>query len=174
MRAKSYQAILILVALMLFSMVMVSHAAAMRYIGQINWTGEQTEDEDGPVTPVTFQMTVGISQMGGPYYIVQGMVNLPSGAPIILSGGGQIVGSDLLLTMTCCRDDVSVSWFSGSSLYVKVDKTSLNGIFKVIHNNFNTSSHIFNPSYTAGNLTTSNPIPLTAGAPPLSLLLQDQ
>jgi hypothetical protein len=174
MRVTSCRAILILVALMLFSVVMVSHAAAMRYIGQITWTAEQTEDETGPITPVTFPMTVGISQMGGPYYIVQGIVNLPSGAPVILSGGGQIVGSDLVLTMTCCRDDVSVSWFSGSSLYAKVDKTSLNGIFKVINNNFNTSSHSFDSSYVAGNLTTSTPISLTAGAPSLILLLLDQ
>jgi len=76
--------------------------------------------------------------------------------------------------MSSCRDDVSGSWFAGSTVYVKVDKNSLIGIFKVINNNFNTSSHTFNQSYVAGNLTTSTPIPLAAGAPPLSLLLDDQ
>ncbi len=136
MRAKSYQAILTLVALMLFSVVMVSHAAAMRYIGQITWTAEQTEDETGQITPVDFPMTVGIRSNGRfLLYCPRNSQRPPSGIPVILSGGGQIIDSDLLLTMSGSRNNVP--WVEGASVYVKVNKTSLNGTFKVISNNFN-------------------------------------
>jgi hypothetical protein len=171
MKAKSRKFILVLTSVIMSSLIMVSHATAMRYIGQVTWTATQTQNESGPITPINFPITVGISQMGGSYYIVQGIVNLPSGAPVIISGGGQIVDSDLVLTMSGFRDDVP--WVAGSSVYVKVNKTSLNGILKVINNNFNPSTHMFNSSYVAGTLATSKPIPLTAGTPPLSILLNE-
>jgi hypothetical protein len=172
MRAKILEGILLLVTFMVFSLITVSHASAMRYIGQISWTATLTEDESGPITPVDFPITVGISQMGGSYYIAQGIATAPpSGAPVILSGGGQIVDSDLVLTMSGFRNNVP--WVESSSLYVKVNQTSLNGIFQVISNNFNPSTHMFNSSYVAGTLATSTPIPLTTGTPPLSLLLDE-
>ena len=89
MRAKSWKVILVLTSVILSSLLMVSHASAMRYHGQVSWTATQTEDEKGPITPVTFPITVGISQMGGSYYIAQGIANLPTGAPAIISGGGR-------------------------------------------------------------------------------------
>jgi hypothetical protein len=176
MRTKSWRFILVLAMAALFGLGMtVSQAAEIKYLGEVTWTATITEKTEGQTSEEPpFSITVGITQLGASYsgtsyYIVQGTVNLPDDPLVILSGGGRNIGNDLVFSLTGAQD--GSNWFGGSILYVKVDKTSFNGSFKVITNEFDKISRGFEPDYVAGDLVTAAPLPSASSTSPLGLLL---
>ena len=133
-----------------------------QYKGELTWSYHRTESASGSVN-VYYTIKVGISYVGGSYYIVQGKVDMPAEPgekPLIISGSAILEGSNLMITM-----HGSQPWTDGmkstSIFYANVDKTTFNGTAWGNTNAFDTINREMYYDYSAGTLNlTSAPIPL--------------
>jgi len=144
----------------------VSPLAASQYLGEVSWAFHQTysyppNEGDGTII-------AGISRVGGSYYEIQGQIN---GAT--LSGGGVLVGSNLILSGTMTEEETGTTTFHGSMIFrMVIDKSSFGGTFRFSNYCFSTPDNQWGQSYTGGTLTViGNPIPLVPNSQPSSLLL---
>jgi hypothetical protein len=166
----------------------VAPVQASQYLGEVTWNGIDDEAH-------TFTVKGGISRVGGSYYEIQGQVlNTPEGLGIF-SGGGVLVGDNVIFAVTLTLETKSIL-----IMQVTINKTTNNGTFWVRDaylylphgdERLNSWSDPFPESYipnytlksslwglgsppTTGTLTvSSNPIPLAASiAGQLPLLLQ--
>jgi hypothetical protein len=75
-------------------------AEAQVFIGEVCWTVQHASDP-----PVLARM--GVTNMGGPYYILQGYVTgVPQGVPILF-GSGIFNGGNLYLELTATMEETS-------------------------------------------------------------------
>ena len=153
---------------------------AAQYLGETTWTISKTQNEHGEVSPPqTKTLTGAITRMGGPYYTMQGYVDLAPDGPFIVSGGGVLIGSMLYLTLSVSQQHAAPNTSSDTAvMHVELNQAALTGSFFIVWHAFDTSTAglnpIFNSYFTAGTLTRSGPtISLTPGVP-LSLLLLEQ
>jgi len=97
----------------------VAPLQASQYLGEVTWNGL---DDEG----FAFTVKAGISRVGGSYYEIQGQVlNTPEGLGIF-SGGGVLVGDNVIcsLTLTLASKSVLI-------MQVTINKTTNNGTFWV-------------------------------------------
>jgi hypothetical protein len=149
-----------------------------QYLGQSTWTFSITLRESGPVSE-SASMTGAITRMGGTYYSFQGYVSLPDDGPIILAGGGVLVGDILYLNLTCTQKHTENDWRDTEIIHLELDKSTLNGTFYSVGQDFDESTagttQDFDSRFQAGTLTrTGSPIVLTQSLMgPTSLLLME-
>jgi hypothetical protein len=116
MRVKSFSISILAAAAFLIMGLGVSSLEASQYLGEVIWNGQ---DSDGGA----FTMKAGLSRVGDSYYEIQGQ-KIDS-AVSIFSGGGVLVGSNLILTVTQTPTDKQ----RFGVLQITIDKTTCNGTF---------------------------------------------
>lgn len=90
---------------------------ASQYLGEATWNGL---DEHG----FAFTVKAGISRVGGSYYEIQGQVpNTPEGLGIF-SGGGVLVGDNVIFAVT-----LTLASKSSLIMQITINKTTNNGTF---------------------------------------------
>ena len=143
---------------------------AAQYLGETIWTVSLTQDEYGPKSQ-THTMTGAITRAGGAYYTMQGYTIVPGDEPLILSGGGVLIGETLYLNLTSSllHTDSPEDWRDSGVVQIQINKTTLNGTFYAVYHNFKLSSTgpspIFGSGFAAGTVTRTGPaINLTPGA----------
>jgi hypothetical protein len=136
---------------------------ASQYLGEVTWTAQKTMDSHGS-TSGTFTIKAGLSHMGGSYYSIQGYGDLSSNPALIFSGGGMIVGDNLILTVNGSAENMAAQGCCYNNTFTfqfKVNKDSFNGTFFGLGKGFNTNNLTLGEEFAAGTLTlVGNPIPL--------------
>jgi hypothetical protein len=152
--------------------VLAHPAAASQFMGEYTWTIHQTLSEDGPMDE-TYTMIIGLSKVSGTYYQAQGRIIIPpSTLFMILSGGGLMVGDNLLFSFHYVRYPSDPDRSEGM-VYFQINKTTGNGTFYHLGTNFDTAHGTFNNSFGSGEVTISGKVPVfatSASAFPLLLL----
>jgi len=153
--------------------------AAPQYLGQSTWTISLTQNEDGPASG-SATVTAAITRMGGTYYTMQGCIILPDDGPVILAGGGVLIGETLYLNLIATQSHTGSTWRDTGVWQVQLNKTTINGTFYEVGHDFLTSSsgpsRNFGNHFNMGTITlTGTPIVLSSAlAGPTSLLLMDE
>ena len=167
--------IVLLAGLMLVLTTPIWGEAAPQFLGETSWTVTQSQSQSGSIVPPkTFTVTGGITRQGGSYYSFQGYTLVASAEPLIISGGGVLIGNTVYFTLTG-----SQKYNPGRMsevLQAKVDKNTLTGTYYSVQFDFDTSTIGPNPFlafyYVAGSMDrTGPPINLTPSAGAASLLL---
>jgi hypothetical protein len=149
-----------------------SPAAAFQYLGEYTWNVHETVSEDGLVDQ-NFTMTVGLSKVSSTYFQVQGRILKPPANTLfgIISGGGVLVGDDLLLTINYTL--IPAMEYATGQIYAQINKTTAAGTFYRIGGQFELPSS-FGQSFSSGDLTIVGKIPVLASAiSSLNLLLTE-
>jgi len=98
----------------------VAPLAASQYLGEVTWNGV---DSDGH----TITIKAGLSRVGGSYYEVQGQVPDAPGGRAIFSGGGVLVGSNLMLSVAMTQTQASGN--QTMVMQINIDKSTFAGNF---------------------------------------------
>jgi hypothetical protein len=188
MKARSF-AILrwVLVAVMILG-IGVAPLQASQYLGEITWDGQDAESH-------TFTVKAAISRVGGNYYEIQGQVpDSPEGLAIF-SGGGVLVGDNLICAVTMTlesqstvimqvtinkNDNNGTFWIRDASFYLPHGDERLNSWSDTLPTQYPGGGSIRSSLWELGNPPTtgtlkvrSNPIPLAPSiVGQLPLLLQ--
>lgn len=130
-----------------------TRAEAQTFLGEFCWQMTGTENESGPIPPETALARMGVTYLGGSYYLLQGIANSADG-PVILNGTGIFYGSQVLMTLTLSQDHTPFDhWRDGSTVQVTLDASSLSGTFWDVGSSFNPTTRTFGPMYSAGTAT---------------------
>lgn len=140
------------VVLVAFFLFHAPDAIAQSYMGNFCWNVTVTEEEPGPVTPMTFLARFDVMHMGGVSYALQGAAFRPGENPLILAGAAVIIGSDLYMNLTLTTTKAGAERDTGV-MQVKLALSGLNGTFYLVANNFHPSTVTFGPNYNSGTLT---------------------
>jgi hypothetical protein len=138
-----------------------------QYLGESTWTSSVTYNKHGTASG-SFSMTGAITRMGGTYYTMQGYTILPNDGPLILAGGGVLIGETLYLNLTVAQQHTDNSWRDTGVLHLQLNKTTLNGTFYDVGHDFDTDSigpsPVFDSRFETGTVTlTGPPISLEPG-----------
>jgi hypothetical protein len=182
MKAKSWS--VLMAASFLVMGLTFSPLAASEYLGEVTWNGVDNAQH-------TFTVKAGISKVGGSYYEVQGQIlNPPGGGPAIFSGGGVLVGTNLILTaamtmksgnqtmvMQITIDQSTFSgnfWFVNGFTYIPKGDPQLSSISEPLpsgdqlHAGYQVISQLGgglgNPTVTGSLTCTSTPFPLASSS----------
>ncbi len=154
---------------------------APQYLGETTWTISITMTEHGTVSE-SAPLTGAIIHMGGAYYMMQGYVDPPDDGPVVLAGGGVLIGNVLYFSLTCTQQHTAGDWRDTEIIQVQLNKTTLNGNFYGVGHDFELgsvgASPVFDSRYSSGTLTLSGaPIILSSTVPTVgpavSLLLSE-
>jgi hypothetical protein len=149
-----------------------SPAAAFQFLGEYTWNVHETMSEEGPVDK-NYTMTVGLSKISSTYFQVQGRILIPPANTLfaIISGGGVLVGDDLLLTLHYSL--IPTVDYATGQIHAQINKTTGGGTFYRIGEHFGPPSS-FGTDFSSGDLTIVGKIPvLTTTLAPLNLLLNE-
>ncbi len=149
-------------------------AQACAFVGEITWTMLINEDEGYPnPVPESYTMKAAISRVNNTYFSLQGVVLVPDDNPIVMSGGGVIVGDEFIITLNAGQQHTD-SWRDVFILHARVNRTTLNGPFFSVGISFEPAGHIFDNDSGAGTLTVvGTPPVLTTSLSFLPLLLDN-
>jgi hypothetical protein len=154
MRLKYFSVLMVTVAAVMIMVLGVAPIEASQYLGEVTWNAQGSGGN--------FTMKAAISRVAGSYYEIQGQAQDAYGIAVF-SGGGMLVGDNLILTVTGTPTDAQ----EAVVMQIKIDKSTNNGFFYTVKVggpiNSGTLTVIGNPI----NLATSNAIGSTM------LLLQD-
>ncbi len=151
MKVKSISVLMMAAVAFLIMGLSVSPLQASQYLGEIRWTGTNSEGE-------TITAKAAISRINGPYYEAQGQATTNSGETDILVGGGLLVGTQLQLTANV-TETTSGALKAVSIMRVTINQTTFNATFWQINSWYDGAN--FGANYVTGTLTcTSNPFPL--------------
>ena len=145
-------------------------ASPLSYLGKTTWSLSITADTVDPdMVGQTLTLTGGITKVGDNYYLFQGTMVYGSGL-IVLSGGGALVDSKLILSVN--RSVEFAEDRDNGVMHFTLNQSDLNGTVTEV-NNVYVPPNSFYQGYFAGTLTrTGSIIPLTSAlAGPLSLML---
>jgi hypothetical protein len=93
-KGKSLSIFMVAAAVFMILGLGVSSPEASTYLGEVTWRGT---DADGH----TFTIKAGLSKIGGNYYEIVGQcANPPDGGRVVMSGGGVLVNTTLIATLT--------------------------------------------------------------------------
>ena len=99
----------------------VSSPEASTYLWEVTWRGT---DADGH----TFTIKAGLSKIGGNYYEIVGQcANPPDGGRVVFSGGGVLVGTSLIATLTMTNANSYGKWVG--VMRVTINSSTFNGSF---------------------------------------------
>jgi len=168
MKVKSISVLTVAAVAFLIMGLSVSPLQASQYLGEISWTGTNSNNE-----PITAKAA--ISRVNGPYYEAQGQGTTNSVKKDIIVGGGVLVGTKLQLTGTVTEATSTspvVYPKAVSIMQVTIDQTTFNATFWQLTNSFDGTN--FGAYYITGTLTCiSNPfslVPNSQAATSLMLL----
>jgi hypothetical protein len=129
-------------------------ADAQVFIGEHCWTLQPP----GQQSPALARF--GVTNQGGPYYILQGYVTgVPNGRPILF-GSGIFVGGSLYLTFTMTMEE-GTTYKNASQMQGVLNGTTLNGSMWELGNSFNSTNPTtpFNPYFENGMMMTYTSCP---------------
>jgi len=117
MKVRSFSILKWVVAAVMILGLGVAPLQASQYLGEVTWNGVDHEAH-------TFTVKAGISRVGGSYYEIQGQVlNTPEGMGIF-SGGGVLVGDNVIFSVSMTVADQSTL-----IMQVTINKTTNYGTF---------------------------------------------
>jgi hypothetical protein len=119
MRFKFFSVFVVALAAVMVMVPGVAPIEASQYLGEVTWNAESSGGN--------FTMKVAISRVTGSYYEVQGQAQDAYGTAIF-SGGGVLVGENLILTVTGTPTDAQ----EAVVMQIKIDKSSNNGFFYTV------------------------------------------
>jgi hypothetical protein len=151
MRALRIIAVSFILTAVLEISVGISSVRASDYLGEICLSVHKTQDENGP-TNETYVMRLGVTNMGGPSYIVQGIIQVPDDNPVISEGTAVVIGSDVFITMNSCQEHSSDPWRDTAISQVHLSLSTLSGTVWSNRLDYNTSTHQFDHGYAAGTV----------------------
>jgi hypothetical protein len=120
MRSKSFPVLMVTLAAVMIMVMGVAPIEASQYLGEVTWTAQ---DSFG-----SFTVKAAISRVAGSYYEVQGQVQA-DGSIIIFSGGGVLVGSNVILTVTQTMTDPAADRQEAAVMQISINQFSNNGTF---------------------------------------------
>jgi len=145
-----------LVILMILAALVLAwgtRAEAQTFLGEFCWQITGTENESGPIPPETALARMGVTYLGGSYYLLQGIANSPDG-PVILNGTGIFYGSQVLMSLSLSQDHTPFDhWRDSSIIQMTLNASSLSGTWWDVGNSFNLTTRTFLPMYGAGTAT---------------------
>jgi len=167
--------------IMVFSWLLViglPELGVAQYLGETTWTVTKTHDKHGVINPPKiFTLKGAITRMGGPYYTMQGYIDVSPDGPFILSGGGVLIGSTLFLTLSGSQKHVDTTRDT-SIWHVELNHVSLNGSLFDVGHDFDTATEgpnpIFDSAFAEATLTRTGPSISLTSEVPLPLLLLDR
>jgi len=129
---------------------------AVQYLGESTWQLSITMDDDGPAS-MSITMTGTITHMGGAYFTMQAsLIPTDGDGPCVLAGGGVLIGETLYLSLAGSQHHTDGSGNRDTDvIHVELDKTTLNGTFYGVGNDFNISPdhYGYGDHFSAGTLT---------------------
>jgi hypothetical protein len=131
-----------------------TRAEAQTFLGEFCWQMTGTENETGPIIPPeTALARMGVTYLGGSYYLLQGIANSTDG-PVILNGTGIFYGSQVLMSLSLSQDHTPIGpWRDSSTVQVTLNASSLSGTWWDVGSSFNPTTRTFGPMYGAGTWT---------------------
>ena len=136
----------------LFSLLFSPPAVAQTYLGDICWKLTVTERVPGPVPPPhdTFLVRTGLTYVGGQHLLFQGTFDYGGGVAI-LNGAGELVGTDLVISMFWTRDHLAPDPFRDpGALEMRVNVGTWTGTWWAVNTWFNRTTRGFGHDYGAG------------------------
>ena len=135
-------------------------ASAAAYLGEFCWQVTLTENETGPTTGNTLLFRLGVTQMGGQYYSVQGTRTVtnppaaPGAAPVFLHGAGFVSGTEVIITANSTYDGTPEPAIrSGRSFQLRLNPVNFNGTLWSTFTDFDVAGRTFADHYVAGPAT---------------------
>lgn len=126
-------------------------ALAQTYIGRVCFNATVTERQTGAVTPQQFVVQYEATNLGGTMYAVAGRTLFAADQPMISTGYGVIVGSELLLNMTTTQTHAD-GWRDTGINQTRLDLGTLAGTFYEIGHDFRVTTRETDRRFTAGRL----------------------
>jgi hypothetical protein len=146
----------------------------VQYLGESTWRFSITMDDDGPVSS-SMPMAAAITHMGGTYFTMQGYLILPDGdGPFIMAGGGVLIGETLYLSMAGSQHHTDGSGNRDTTvIHIELNKTTLNGTFYGVGNDFNISpdNYGYGDHFAAGTFTRTGDL-INLDANPSSIITE--
>lgn len=149
-KAVARRSVVFLAILTGFVVLSATSTMAGTFLGEFCWSVTINEDETGPITPQTFPARMGVTNMGGNYFTLQGLATSPSGTSV-LQGTGVLSGGQVLMNLT--RSESSPGSRDSGIIHFTLNASSLNGSLSEIGHYFNTTSRQFSTYYSGGNVT---------------------
>jgi hypothetical protein len=121
--------------------------------GELCWSFQVTENEEGPIAGGTYLLKSKINCMGGPYYTIQGYVAFTNEKPHLVGGYAVFLENEIIMTLTGSKDHTPDSYRDNDVFQISMN-TSLNGTWWGLTKSFNTATRQFGSGiYAAGILT---------------------
>jgi hypothetical protein len=152
------------VSWILFSPTAAARADAETYLGEACWTVTVNERLPGPVAPEEFLLRTAFIYVGGAHFRMQGTFP-EGGGTAVVSGPGEVVGTNLVFTLTFSRDKrPGLSLVDSGTMELRMSPQTWIGTFWAINTNFNTTSRTFLQDFAAGTVVlTACPAPSASG-----------
>jgi hypothetical protein len=167
MSVKGKISVLALTMMLILGMNPSQAQAAPLYLGQTTWSILITEDTIDPfMVGTTLTLTGGITKVGGSYYLFQGTTMYGS-TRLVLSGGGILVNSQLILSVTESGESPEGDKSNGV-MHFTLNQSNLSGTMTDVQKGRVGTG--FGQAYLAGTVTRTGPfIPLNL--PPIGALM---
>ena len=123
----------------------------VQYLGEFVFELHQTADAAGTVD-VTFFTRLGITHIGGPYYMLQTITEIPGDNPHTSSGSGVMVEDELVITLSGSQKNTGTLLDSGI-MHARLDSSTWTGSFWTVETGYDTNSGVFENDYAAGTLS---------------------
>jgi hypothetical protein len=125
-----------------------------QFNGEVCWNLLVTEEREGPrEPPLQIPIQTHINYMGK-HYLMSGYVATPPPMnPIVVSGSAVVVGDKIVISSILTFDDSSGMERSGAVMEMRLDNTTLSGVFWIVSNDFETDTRESHSGYSAGTVT---------------------
>jgi hypothetical protein len=141
------------------------------YLGKTTWTITVTDDSNSSKIGQSGTLTGGISKVGDEFYQFFGYA-VSSNGPVLLTGGGVMIGNNLIFTLTQTQEHTDNSWCDGFIWQITIDKSNQNGTFYSVGQGFNKTTRNYGQEYAAGTVSrTGSPISVNSVIVAPNLLL---
>jgi hypothetical protein len=119
MRSKYFSVLMVTLAAVMIMVLGVAPIEASQYLGEVTWNAQGGGGN--------FTMKAAISRVAGSYYEIQGQAQDAFGIAVF-SGGGVLVGNNLILTVTGTPTDAQ----EAVVMQIKIDKSTNSGFFYTV------------------------------------------
>jgi hypothetical protein len=173
MKMKLKFSILLLTALLLLGLSTSTAFPfnSVNYLGKTTWTFTITDHTNTSDIGQSVTITGGISKVGDEFYQFYGYFD-PNNGPVLFTGGGVMIGDNLIFTLTQTQEHTDSSWRDGAVIQITIDKSTQSGTFYSVGHSFNKTTRTYGQYYGAGTVTRlGSPIPMSSVVVPQNLLL---